>query len=119
VYDVDAQVGGKIASIGQRLVDASAKAIARQSLDGLHENIKLRLGTPAAVSAPTAASAVALAAEAPVPPPQVVRADPAAFTAAVAREVTAGLLPEPLRSLLVFAAGFLLGGLAVYLMVKR
>jgi YD repeat-containing protein len=41
-YDADAQVGGKVATIGQRLLDTSAKAIAKQSLEGLHENIKLR-----------------------------------------------------------------------------
>src|SRR5215468_7628146 len=41
-YDCDAQVGGKIASVGQRLLEASARAIVAQSLEGLHTNIKLR-----------------------------------------------------------------------------
>src|ERR1700759_1262472 len=41
-YDADAQVGGKIASVGQRLIEASARAISAQSLEGLHANIKLR-----------------------------------------------------------------------------
>src|ERR1043165_236284 len=41
-YDTDAQIGGKIASVGQRLIEASARAIVAQSLDGLHTNIKLR-----------------------------------------------------------------------------
>src|SRR5215831_976647 len=41
-YDTDAQVGGKIASVGQRLLEASARAIVAQSLEGLHTNIKLR-----------------------------------------------------------------------------
>ena len=41
-YDADAQVGGKIASVGQRLLDTSARAIVRQSLDGLRDNIRLR-----------------------------------------------------------------------------
>jgi carbon monoxide dehydrogenase subunit G len=41
-YDADAQVGGKIASVGQRLLDASARAIVAQSLEGLHTNVKLR-----------------------------------------------------------------------------
>jgi len=113
-YDADAQVGGKIASIGQRLVDASAKAIVKQSLEGLSENIKLRVAPPSvAVSAPRALSATG---EPFRPPPPVVRADPAAFAANVAREVTSSLIPAPLRYLLVFAAGALLGGLAVYLM---
>jgi uncharacterized protein len=41
-YDSDAQVGGKIASVGQRLIETSAKAIVKQSLEGLAENIKIR-----------------------------------------------------------------------------
>jgi uncharacterized protein len=41
-YDADAQIGGKIASVGERLVDASAKTITKQSLDNLHENVKIR-----------------------------------------------------------------------------
>ena len=41
-YNADAQIGGKIASVGERLLDASAKAITKQSLDGLHENVKIR-----------------------------------------------------------------------------
>ena len=41
-YDTDAQIGGKIASVGQRLLEASSRAIVAQSLEGLHANIKLR-----------------------------------------------------------------------------
>jgi carbon monoxide dehydrogenase subunit G len=41
-YDTEAQIGGKIASVGQRLLEASARAIVAQSLEGLHANIKLR-----------------------------------------------------------------------------
>jgi carbon monoxide dehydrogenase subunit G len=42
-YSGNAQVGGRIASVGQRLLDSTAKAITRQSLEGLHEQIKARL----------------------------------------------------------------------------
>jgi len=71
-YDTDAQVGGKIASVGQRLLDASARAIVAQSLEGLHANIKLRAAAhreaaakqTVADPAPTAA-APASTAEAP------------------------------------------------------
>ena len=38
-YKGDAKVGGRIASVGQRLIDTSAKAIIRQSLDGLNQQI--------------------------------------------------------------------------------
>jgi len=41
-YDGDAQVGGRIASVGQRLIDSSAKSIIKQSLEGLHQYIKAK-----------------------------------------------------------------------------
>jgi carbon monoxide dehydrogenase subunit G len=64
-YDTEAQVGGKIASVGQRLLEASARAIVAQSLEGLHTNIKLRAAAyreaaakqAAAPAAPTPVSA--------------------------------------------------------------
>ena len=98
-YDTDAQVGGKIASVGQRLLEASARAIVAQSLEGLHTNIKLRaaahreaaakqaaLAPPAPAVAPsppaTAAPAAALAAAEPAaaPAPPAAAAEPAAAT---------------------------------------
>lgn len=47
-YSSDAQVGGRIASVGQRLLDSSAKAIIKQSLDGLAGLIKARAAAHAA-----------------------------------------------------------------------
>jgi carbon monoxide dehydrogenase subunit G len=41
-YSGTAQVGGRIASVGQRLLDSSAKALTRQSLEGLDNQIKVR-----------------------------------------------------------------------------
>ncbi len=41
-YEGDAQVGGRLASVGQRLLDTSAKAIIRQSLEGLEAQIAAR-----------------------------------------------------------------------------
>src|SRR3569623_2444797 len=41
-YDSDAQVGGKIATVGERLIETSAKAIVKQTLEGLGENVVLR-----------------------------------------------------------------------------
>src|SRR5579863_4175557 len=51
-YEADAQVGGKIASVGQRLLEASARAISKQSLDGLHENVKIRAAAARAAKGP-------------------------------------------------------------------
>jgi hypothetical protein len=42
VYTSEAQVGGKIASVGQRLIETSARAIVKESLQGLAENVKIR-----------------------------------------------------------------------------
>jgi uncharacterized protein len=41
-YDVDAQVGGRIAGVGQRLLDSSAKVITRQALEALDVQIQAR-----------------------------------------------------------------------------
>lgn len=42
-YEGNAQVGGRIASVGQRLVETSAKSIIRQSLEGLDEYLKVQV----------------------------------------------------------------------------
>ena len=83
-YSADAQIGGKIASVGQRLLDASAKAIAKQSLDGLHENVKIRAAAknkPAAPEAPPAAA------------PEYKRADAGAMAKTVAKAAAKTMLP--------------------------
>jgi uncharacterized protein len=72
-YDSDAQVGGKIASVGQRLVETSARAIVKQSLEGLAENIKIRSEAYRAHAAAVKPVEVAAAATEDAPP-----ADPAA-----------------------------------------
>lgn len=44
-YAGKAQVGGRIASVGQRLIDTSAKSIIRQSLDGLNQYLAAKYET--------------------------------------------------------------------------
>lgn len=88
-YDSDVQVGGKIASVGQRLLDASSRAIVKQSLEGLHEQLKAlaaRSGGVAAVAerAPVPASAAAGAPPAAAPAPLEAQPQPAAPVAAPA-----------------------------------
>jgi len=79
-YDADAQIGGKIASVGQRLVEASARAMVAQSLSGLHENIKIR-----AAAYRAATETAAAAAPASTPTPAVV--EPVLTTAPAAAQV--------------------------------
>lgn len=54
-YEIDAQVGGRIAAVGQRLIDSSAKVLTRQGLQGLEQQLAAR--APAPVEAPAAAVA--------------------------------------------------------------
>ena len=42
-YSGDAQVGGRLASVGQRLLDTTANAIIRQSLEGLGQQVQARM----------------------------------------------------------------------------
>jgi len=98
-YDSDVQVGGRIASVGQRLLDASSRAIVKQSLEGLHEQLKALAArsAPVAVAAPApAAAAVAAAAPAPAaaaaPAPAAAAAPaPAAVAAPAAAPASAAV----------------------------
>ena len=51
-YAGDAQIGGTLASVGQRLIEGASKQMINQSLKALVEQIKLRANGPA-VSEPT------------------------------------------------------------------
>lgn len=78
-YDGDAQVGGRIASVGQRLLESSSKAIIKQSLEGLNATLKARAEGAATDSEPV-----------PVEAPS--QSD---FAAAVAKEVAKDIVPKP------------------------
>jgi len=41
-YALDAQVGGRVASVGQRLVESSGRALAKQGLEGLARELAAR-----------------------------------------------------------------------------
>ena len=65
-YTGDAKVGGKIASVGQRLIDTSAKAIIGQSLEALNEYLKVEAAKQEVVEEAAAAGASAEEIEAKV-----------------------------------------------------
>jgi hypothetical protein len=94
-YEGDAQVGGRLAAVGQRLVESSAKAIIKQSMDGLNAAVKAR----AAAADGVAAGGVAAGGG------PSIGASQAEFAANVAREVAADMIPAPVRRGLVIAAG--------------
>ncbi len=105
-YTGQGQVGGRIASVGQRLLDSSAKALTRQSLDSLNKQIQARqqataAGEPGKDSDPTV----------PVPPsPPVEAPSETEFALGVAKEMLDDLLPAERRMPLLAAA---LGALAL------
>jgi carbon monoxide dehydrogenase subunit G len=102
-YAGDAQVGGKIASVGERLIDASSRAIVKQSLDNLHENVKIRAAAAAAKAAAVAAKTPEAAPPEPQPEPELKRAQASDFAAGVAREVTRSLAPWLVAGAVVIA----------------
>src|SRR5262245_60707240 len=118
-YDADAQVGGKVASVGQRLLEASARAIIKQSLEGLHENIKIRAAshTVAGPVASQAAQAPAMATSAaeepgvdaqPAPPVALKHVKQSELAASIAKEVATTLVPRPVLIGIVVAVVALL-----------
>ena len=88
-YDGEARVGGRVASVGQRLLDASAKAIIKQSLEGLNRVVVSR--------------------EAAAPLPQMSQAK---LAAGVVKEVTKELIPTPVRVALIVGIVVVVIGLA-------
>jgi len=98
-YDADARVGGRIASVGQRLIDASAKAIIKESLEGLNANVKARANVAEGEEA------------------EVIQASQAEFATKVAKEVAKDLIPPPVRVALIVLALVGIGAL-IYLLVR-
>jgi carbon monoxide dehydrogenase subunit G len=98
-YDGDAQVGGRIASVGQRLIDSSAKAIIKESLEGLNANVKARANVAEGEEA------------------EVIQASQSEFATKVAKEVAKDLIPPPVRVALITLA--LVGvGVVIYLLTR-
>jgi len=111
-YDVDAQVGGRIAGVGQRLLESSGKVITRQALEALDAQIQARSpgSSPGMTGgAPGGGETDALSlrpADAPAPP------STAKFAAGVVRGVITDMVPPQHRKkagvLGLLAAGFAL-----------
>lgn len=90
-YTGDARIGGRLASVGGRLMESSAKAIIKQSLDGLNGAVKARSGQGGEGGAEPARA-----------PTQT------EFATSVAREVARDVVPAWLRTALTVAAVVLL-----------
>ena len=98
-YEGEMQVGGKLASVGQRLLDSASKSMIRQGLEALNQALLAR------IAAKAAGTEVEY-----VPPTE------AKFAAAVARDMAREMLPPPqtlglvaIVALLALLLGFWLG----------
>lgn len=98
-YEGTAQVGGRIASVGQRLMDSSAKSIIRQSLEGLNAYLQTQV---AAKQTTQPAEAMADASEdggemaVPTPPQTPAYKPPSQTEVAmnVAKDVASDIIPR-------------------------
>ncbi len=90
-YEGDVQIGGRIASVGQRLLDTSARAVIRQSLEGLDRLIaaKTQVHTTRLASTDTE---VTQETAVPAPPSQT------EFALGVAKNIFDELIPPEQRS---------------------
>ena len=93
-YDVDAKVGGRIAGVGQRLLDSSAKVLTRQALEGLERQLAARAGAGSETGGEGGAA----------PGPSAEPPSQAAFAAKMARGVLADLIPPERRPLAITVA---------------
>jgi carbon monoxide dehydrogenase subunit G len=107
-YDVDAKIGGRIAGVGQRLLDSSAKVLSRQALEGLDGNVAARL---APTAGGTDGGETTASVEAPKPPSQT------AFALRFAKELAGELVP-PERRPLLFTVALVLYTVAVVLITR-
>jgi carbon monoxide dehydrogenase subunit G len=101
-YEGDAQVGGRIASVGQRFVESAAKALIKQSLENVNQHVQ--------------AHQQAKVADAPAP--EIKAPTQVEFATGVAKEVAKDLVP-PSRRPLVIGAGVGLAVLAFILLRPR
>lgn len=104
-YSGDVQVGGRIASVGQRLMETSARAIIRQSLDGLDQQVQARM-TPAATTANEA-------------PPSPEAPTQTQFAVGVAKNFAEELTQTEEGRDLLLRAGLVVGGLLVAWLINN
>jgi carbon monoxide dehydrogenase subunit G len=97
-YSGDAQIGGTLASVGQRLIEGASKQMINQSIKALIEQINQRArgpeaSEPAPEPAPDAGAAVPAAASEPASPAIAAEAEQARPQAESAPVATAAALP--------------------------
>jgi hypothetical protein len=100
-YEGEMQVGGKLASVGQRLLDTASKSIIRQGLEAINQVLQAR------IEAKAAGKEVEY-----VPPTE------AQFATAVAKDMAREMLPPP-RTLGMVLIAAIIGLLVGYWLGSR
>jgi len=115
-YDLDAQIGGRIAGLGQRLVESSAKSITRQGLEGLARELALMTNPAREESVQEETAAAAPVPSVPAAPPPA-RPTQAEVAARVAGDVARDLVPAEKRPW-VIGVGLALLAALVFLLAR-
>lgn len=100
-YAGETQIGGRIASVGQRLLDSTAKSLTRQGLESVNAQIQARQQS-------------AIADE---PAPEPVTPTQTQFAAGVAKDVARDLIPPERRPTLIGVLIIL--AIVVFLLIRR
>jgi len=117
-YDLDAQIGGRIAGLGQRLVESSAKSITRQGLEGLARELAAMTDPVREETVREETAAAPAPSAAPVPPaPPPVRPTQAEVAARVAGDVARDLVPAEKRPW-VIGVGLALLAILAFLLAR-
>jgi carbon monoxide dehydrogenase subunit G len=90
-YGGTGQISGRMATVGQRVMNSSAKAVVKQSLENLDKQVQARTGPRLAAESPTTKAEPIPAGAAPPPPGQT------EFFLGVAANMFEDLVPDPQR----------------------
>jgi carbon monoxide dehydrogenase subunit G len=112
-YEGKAQVGGRIASVGQRLLDSSAKALTRQSLDNLAKQIEARAQT--AASGNGGSDEGGASEKAAEPPSAAAAPSEMEFAAGVAKNMLDDILPPEYRWIVIVGVIVVLAIIAYFI----
>jgi len=112
-YSGKAQVGGRIASVGQRLMDSSAKALTKQSLEGLNKQIEARVqSSDTAISESNSDNDSTTQEELPSSAPAAEAPSQTQFAVGVARNMLDEVIPPERRPLVIVIGLAVLGAIA-------
>ena len=114
-YDATLQVGGRLASVGQRMLDTVSKSLIRQSLEAMNQALQARLDAEKAAAAPEStaggeATTVKPTTVKPTPQAEYTPPSQADFARGVARDVVVDTVKTNKAALII-------GGIVVIVIV--